>query len=352
MFCINARDVMRYSESKEQSSELLRLSLPLMARQNAAFHPVSYSLWYEHVAGMNPPLSEVLASRLKENKPLTEDDVYRLHAQFISARDVQLLESLELQLRHVLDDTAQQAATAGEETGRFRRALQQSQSELTGARAVHLEGVNYIISQVLSGTVRMEASAAALAEKLKASVDQVHALKERLRRAESEALLALRDPLCGIHNRLGLERAVQQLNGGIGGVALLLADVDHFKKVNDSHGHVFGDNVMRAIAEVIQANIKGRDVGARYGGDEFAILLPETTLHGALALAEQLRQVVASGRVRKGQGQEVVGSVTLSIGVAVGQPGETFEALMERADTALYKAKHSGRNRVCTSPTS
>jgi len=314
-----------------------------MARQIAAFHPVSYSLWYEHVGGHNPELSEVLTARLEENKPLTEDDVYRLHARFISTRDVQRLERLELELRHVLEDTAKQAVSAEEETGRFRRTLQQSRSELTGT--VRLEGVNYVISQVLSGADRMETSAAALAEKLKASAELVQSLRERLKHAESEAQLALLDPLCGIHNRRGFERAVQEI-GELDGAALLLADVDRFKDVNDGHGHLFGDSVMRTIAQSICANVKGRDVVSRYGGDEFALLLPQTALEGALSLAEYLRTAVANGRVQKGQGAGVVGAVTLSIGVAVGRPGETFQSLMERADAALYSAKRNGRNQV------
>jgi diguanylate cyclase len=337
---------MRYSETKEQSSELLRLTLPLMARQTAAYHPVSYSLWYEHVGGINPPLSEVLAARLKENRPLTEDDAYRLHAQFISARDIQLVESLEQQLRFLLEDTAQQAALTGEETGRFGQALRNSRSELTGA--VSLEGIHYVISQLVHATLTMESSTEALSKKLEASVAEVRVLTEQLKRSQTEALL---DPLCGLNNRRGFERAAQEIAGAdndIGGTALLLADVDHFKRVNDTHGHLLGDKVLRTIAQMMRANIKGRDVAARIGGEEFAILLPNTTLQGALALAEHLRLAVANGRIQKGQGPEVVGSITLSIGVAVALPGATFEALMERADAALYRAKREGRNRVCS----
>lgn len=332
---------MRYTEDKEQSSELLRLTLPLMARQIAAHHPVSYQLWYEHVSGMNPALSEVLTARLDSNKPLTEDDVYRLHAQFVSARDVQMFEKLELQLRRVMEDTAKHAASTGEETGRFRRTLQQSQADLTGA--VGLEGIRYVVTQLMSEASRMEGSVAALSEKLEASSAASRALSERLERAQSEALL---DALCGLNNRRGFDRAAQDI-GELAGTALLLADVDHFKRLNDTHGHVFGDNVLRTIAEAIRANIKGRDVAARIGGEEFAILLPGTALHGAVALAEHLRTAVANGRVRKRQGQEVVGSVTLSIGVAVAGPKETIEDLMERADGALYRAKRNGRNEVC-----
>lgn len=340
---------MRYSETKDQSSELLRLALPLMARQIAAYHPVSYSLWYEHVGGMNPALSEVLASRLEENKLLTEDDAYRLHGRFISARDIQMLETLEQRLRLLLEDTAQSALLGGEETGRFGRTLEQTRSQLTGS--VSLDGVHYVITQLVRETLRMETSMLELSQKLETSAEQVSLLTEQLHRSQTEALL---DPLCGLYNRRGFEHAAREIAGSnddFAGFALVLTDVDHFKQVNDTHGHVLGDKVLRIIAHTIRTSIKGRDVAARLGGDEFAILLPRTPLQGSAAVAEQIRSAVAAGRIRRENG-EAVGSITVSIGVAVARPDESFEALMARADAALYTAKRSGRNRVCAAPDS
>lgn len=333
---------MRYLEGKDASAEILRLVLPLMARQSAAYHPVSYSLWYEHVAGLNPPLSELLSTRLQSNEPLTEEEVYRLHARFISARDAQMLEHLQQQLRQLLEDTAETAALAGEDTGRFRQRLEQGRSELT--EAVNLQGMHYVITQLVGDTARMQASARAVSQRLEASAREVTALKEQLQQSRTEALL---DPLCGLKNRRGFERAAEEIGGELAHVALLLADIDHFKQLNDTYGHLLGDKVLRSIAQTMQSNIKGRDVAARIGGEEFAILLPETTLSGAQALAEQLRVAVARGRIHTGQGKDVVGSVTLSIGITVGQPGDTLDSLMRRADAGLYSAKRAGRNRVC-----
>jgi diguanylate cyclase len=336
--------LMRYIEDKEQSSELLRLALPLMGRQAAAYHPVSYSIWYEHVGGLNPPLSEVLTARLAANEPLTEEDVYRLHARHIYTRDVKMVESLQQRLLGLLEDTAQTAAAAGEDTGRYGRALRQSRSALT--EAASLEAMRQVIAQLVSETVRMEVSTLALSEKLEIRSKEVNALTEQLERMQTEALL---DPLCGLNNRRGFERAAQEIaesDGELNGAALLLADVDHFKQVNDTHGHLLGDKVLRTIAQTMRSSIKGRDIAARIGGDEFAILLPQTPLHGAAALAEQLRLAVAGGHIRRGNGTDFVGSITLSIGVAAAHRGETFESLMERTDAALYGAKRNGRNRV------
>jgi diguanylate cyclase len=97
---------------------------------------------------------------------------------------------------------------------------------------------------------------------------------------------------------------------------------------------------------VLRSSIKGRDVAARLGGEEFAVLLPQTSLSGAAAVAEQIRGTVAQGRICRPDGNESIGQVTLSVGVAIAKADDTLEALLERADAAMYTAKRAGRNRV------
>ncbi len=335
---------MRYLENKERSTEVLRLALPLMARQLAAFHPLSYALWYEHCAGMNPDLSRVLDARLTANNALTESDVWRLYAQHIAARDMEAFERLQLQLRNLLEDTAVSAATASSQAAEFGQSLQGHARTLAAPQEP--EKIRQIVSEMLADTQKMQVLTTELSAKLQARTSEVNSLTENLRRAQSEALL---DSLTGLKNRRGLERAVEDLlrePPGLMGLALLLADIDHFKVVNDTYGHVLGDKVIRAVAHVLRSNIKGRDVAARLGGEEFAVLLPQTTLTGAAAVAEQIRGTVAQGRICRPDGNESIGQVTLSVGVAVAQPGDTLEALLERADAAMYTAKRAGRNRV------
>lgn len=336
---------MRYSQDKEKSAELLRLVLPLMARQSAAFHPLSYALWYEHVSGINPALTQVLEKKLVGDAPLTDDEVYRLHAQHIVARDVEALERLQDQLRILLAETARTAADAGAEAGQFGDALEHHKAQLADASGN--EKVGDVVAELLSETVRIQAATRVLSERLEASAEQVNTLTDRLERAQTEALL---DPLTGLKNRRGLERAVEQAfpdGTGLQGTALLVADIDHFKRINDTYGHLLGDKVIRAVAQVLHSSIKGRDTSARIGGEEFAVLLPGTTLEGAKSLAEQIRGGVARGRIHRGEKDENIGSVTLSIGVAVAGPAETLEHVFARADAALYEAKRAGRNRVC-----
>ena len=197
---------MRYDDSRDTSAELLRLTLPLMARQQAAFHPVSFTLWYEHVAGVNPSLSEVLAPRLEANLPLTDDETYDLYARHVIARDMQTLDHLQQRLRGLLEEAFQITAQASDHTGQFERSLEQTQHRLKSG--VSLESVHSVVSELLSESQRMQVITQAVVEKLDSRAQEVGELRNALERAQSEALL---DPLTGLKNRRAFERAVAQL---------------------------------------------------------------------------------------------------------------------------------------------
>jgi diguanylate cyclase (GGDEF)-like protein len=130
-------------------------------------------------------------------------------------------------------------------------------------------------------------------------------------------------------------------------LALAILDVDHFKPINDAHGHIAGDGVLRRIAEVLRQHVRGEDVAARIGGEEFAVLLPEAASDDALAFAERLRAAIAAVVFSPGGEQR---QVTVSIGLADLGPGcNDRSQLLRAADAALYQAKDTGRNRVCRS---
>lgn len=162
--------------------------------------------------------------------------------------------------------------------------------------------------------------------------------------------ISIRDFLTGLYNvrefnRLLTEEMVRERRYGRQN-ALLMLDIDHFKQINDTHGHLAGDEVLRSLGSRIRDHIRPSDHAARYGGEEFAIILTETPYKSALVAAEQLRRHICSEPFTIGGGMSL--DVTVSIGVA-GYPehGNTEVALVKSADDALYKAKNSGRNQVC-----
>jgi diguanylate cyclase len=336
---------MRYFESKEKSAELLRLAVPLMASQTAGFHPISYAIWYEHLAKINPALQSALDARMLEKTPLSEQETYELFTKFIVGRDEELSDRLEVQLLQVLANVRESAVKLGNQAARYNESLNRHEGRLQ--QPIDASSLSELIAALVGETTRMRNSAQGVQQEMGASTAEVGRLREQLEKAQGEALI---DPLTELHNRRAFELAMTRVMGEakVSGTpcSLLMADIDHFKRVNDTYGHVLGDKVIRYVAQRISLGVKGRDVAARYGGEEFAVLLPETTLQGAMVLAEQVRLSVARGTIHRAGATEQIGGVTISIGVAESLPADTTEMLVGRADAALYKSKEGGRNRV------
>ena len=172
------------------------------------------------------------------------------------------------------------------------------------------------------------------------------ALRARL---DQSMELAVTDQLTGLHNRrymrVQLESYVKRANMGGAPVSILLCDIDHFKKINDIHGHAAGDDVLREFGRRLRENIRPMDLACRYGGEEFVVIMPETTQAHAQEAGERLRQIIAETTFPIARGDEL--KVTMSGGVSTIMPSEdTMDALLKRADDALYRAKSAGRNKV------
>ena len=173
-------------------------------------------------------------------------------------------------------------------------------------------------------------------------LQQAMADKEKLER------LATFDPLTGLYNRRAILGKLRELiniaNRYKEDFSLIMLDIDHFKKVNDRYGHLTGDEVLEEIATLISRNIRDTDIVGRYGGEEFIIILPKTTLASAWVVAERLRTIIKQVEMKDSAGN--VFAITVSQGLAGWERGEDTSSLISRADEALYKAKEKGRNRV------
>ena len=179
--------------------------------------------------------------------------------------------------------------------------------------------------------------------------------QDRLRAIFLRSLsLALTDSLTGLHNRrylsTHLEALMHRMVESEKPLALLMADIDHFKPINDTYGHAVGDEVLCEVAQRMTRGVRGFDLVVRYGGEEFVVVMPDTPGDVAVAVAERLRQTIAAGPVTVAEAAANV-PVTISIGVATREgPNDTPETLLKRADDALYAAKNAGRNRVVPEP--
>lgn len=184
----------------------------------------------------------------------------------------------------------------------------------------------------------LEDRAQALERMVSERTQDLEAAQEHLER------LATTDPLTGLHNRLkgthALEEETQRARRDSSPLTAILMDLDHFKTINDHQGHGRGDHALRETGRLLRARVRSSDTAARWGGEEFLILCPNTTADQAANLAEALRQAIEDHDF------ETDPPLTASFGVAAHHPGDTAESLIARADQALYAAKHASRNRV------
>jgi two-component system, cell cycle response regulator len=181
------------------------------------------------------------------------------------------------------------------------------------------------------------------------SAFHVKKLQDQLQERNAELdRLSRTDALTGLYNRRHLDRELSRWHSDSvrhhDPLCLLMLDLDHFKQVNDTYGHPAGDLVIRAFADALRTELRAGDIGGRWGGEEFLVILPRTDLEGALAVAERIRSRTAAQPICAA-GQPI--SVTVSGGCALG-PGESAEAVVQLADTCLYQAKLSGRNQIAT----
>ena len=161
---------------------------------------------------------------------------------------------------------------------------------------------------------------------------------------------AFLDPLTRIDNRRGfeekLESVIDESKSDKTPLCLIMADIDHFKQINDTHGHLVGDNVLRVVAATIKNAIRGKDLVARIGGEEFAMLLPDTPFEGGLKVAKNLQHTFECIDLKRKNNRESLGKISLSFGVTAFRKDDTIERFLQRADEALYHSKKAGRNRV------
>lgn len=334
-----------YTQDKAASAELLRLILQKMSGHPAALNPSTYAVWYEFLAGINPRLSEAMNKLLADKGLLTSELAQAFFDQYICAGSSPAQDSFRQNMQKLLDSLARFAESTGTETDRFSAELQKYGETLN--KGVDAQSLKNLIGEIFQDTQSMRSSVDTLQGKLFESKDEVEQLQRELQSARNEALS---DPMTGVYNRRGFDAQMKKLlaDPDLKGrrVCLMMVDIDFFKKVNDTYGHLFGDKVIRGIATALTSRVKGQDTVARMGGEEFAVILPDTPIAGAYVLAEKIRQSIASCKIRRIDKQENVEGITISIGIAdCAIDGDWNEAL-SRADEALYASKAGGRNRT------
>jgi diguanylate cyclase len=336
---------MKYTQETAASGEILRLLLQKMVLHPAAFTPANYAVWYEHLAGINPALSAAMNPLLESRAALDDEIIESLYSRYVSECSADMQQKLRGGIRQLLGKLAECTSDASREARRFGSSLLSHGKALKG----DLEPAELLalVNNLAGDTGKMHSSMQTLESQLEASKQEVEKLNKEIETARVEAVT---DPLTGVLNRRGFELKAQPLFSDPEtthkGFCLLMLDIDHFKKVNDAYGHLFGDKVICAIAGTLKSKVRGQDAIARMGGEEFAVLLPETNPEGAFAVAEHIRQAVENGKIRHHNSSAPIGGISVSIGIASYTPGCSLPEMTDRADKALYASKQKGRNRT------
>ena len=334
---------MKYHDSIEKSAEYLGHVLLLMAKQTAAMDPVSYAVWYEYVAGGNHSLKASVDEHLQSGEVLDEKRTYDIYNKYITETNEQVAQKFSQGFQKVLAEMSSSAALAGDQAGEFGNALEKWCTE----RSLSNPGADNDVESILGLTRNMQGSIVSLKDRLDESRHEIEQLRQEVGKAREDALA---DGLTGLTNRRGFDLALaaclSAADPSLCGPSLLMADIDHFKQVNDTYGHVFGDKVIRAVAQILKNNVRGRNLSARYGGEEFVVLLPDTPIEDARQIAEMIRSDVERVRIRRSSDNWAPANFSLSLGVASFRLGESAVDFVARADLALYASKNEGRNRV------
>jgi diguanylate cyclase len=313
--------------------------------------PTNYSVWHSHISGENPGLSRSIQELVARAIPITDEMLSDFWRRFCApAMDPSVVTDAGERLGRVMASIAESISGAGAATSGFTDALARFGDEIVAAvRMPDMAGVmREATRRMLVETKRMVEGARGLDGDLRGASREVQALRNDLEEARRQAMS---DPLTSVANRKAFdERLAKEMaaaNESGSDLALVLLDIDHFKRFNDSFGHVIGDEALKLVAHALVAGVKGRDMVARYGGEEFAVILPATSIAHALGLANGLGAAVKGRRMLlKSTGRDL-GRITVSLGVARYRPGESASDLVRRADAALYAAKNRGRDMAC-----
>jgi len=341
---------MNYPHDPRQARTYAEQALERILQEGLAPTPDIYELWYAYYAGVSPEVSRAIDILIANKQKITEDRCRDMHARFLSdARNEEVMRRAGDQINATIRSVSGAVKDVHDATTTYSGTLENVSERMSKIQKP--EEMREIVQSVMSDTRNMLERN----QKLEHELDKSSALMQDLQRdLEQVRKEAMTDGLTGLSNRKAFDAAIarvtEEAQSSNTTFTLLMVDIDHFKTFNDNYGHQIGDQVLRLVARTLVEGVKGRDISARYGGEEFAIILPETTLSAGVAVGNSLRKAVATKDVINRSSGEKLGRITMSVGVAEFIPGERVEDLIERADAALYTAKHNGRNQVAAAP--
>ena len=333
-----------YLESNAEAQDFAGAAINSMAKLEIAPNPQNFAIWYEYHTGQNADLRRTIDIVVSNHREFDERTLHDLYEDFFtSTKEEAALHGISVRVQSTLNEVLGLVDTARSDAARYGASLKDVSGQIVG----DVSPLTALIERLLGEAREMARRSEQLGYRLKQSVQTIKTLGHTLDDVRREATM---DGLTAIANRRAFdtilrETAAQAMNSG-DDLAVLMIDIDLFKKFNDTWGHQTGDEVLRMVASMLQQNIRGQDTAARYGGEEFAVILPSTSLDAAAAVGNNIRRACERTQLVTLDTRQPIDTITVSIGAACYDPGEALANWIRRADAALYRAKREGRNRV------
>jgi diguanylate cyclase len=325
----------------------LRISLPLMSKYEIPATPRNYTVWFHYVSGSDSELNKVIDTMRDKGEAFTEEKNEALYHRFFGEKDENELRKIREDLQEILAIVLSEVTELTGQTEEYESFISNSINILSENAST--DEIRAVIGTIIDKTKTLGQHGKTMRHKLTETTDTLETLKKDFEQVKTEALV---DFLTGAPNRKAFDETLTKVTGETTSdntdLSLLMIDIDHFKRFNDEQGHLIGDEVLRFVAKRIKELVRGRDFLARFGGEEFALILPETPMAGATVVAESIRSFFAQATLKEVATSKKLGKITVSIGVACYRPGEPTKEFINRSDQALYFAKNNGRNCAAT----
>ena len=336
-----------YPDSLEASGRYLRIILKELSELKLPYTPIAYSVWYEYASGRSPELHKEIEAARKKKDQITYQKILEWFRHYVSDRPLVVAKEQTIKAETLLNEITSRLTEAGNRMGRQGDRLNSHIEQLNSASSQ--PDIKNICRDIVLETQRIIDGNTDLKKNVHKTISELDALTLELKKLREAAKT---DMLTGLLNRRGFEDAlgnpIKEAQEKATPLTLIIADLDRFKRINDNYGHITGDNVLKLLSKLLLKHIKGKDIAGRFGGEEFIMALPETKMDGGFALAEEIRTSLEKMKWQSKSSGKYLDTITISLGVAQLIPGEDLNALIVRADKALYAAKENGRNRTAT----
>ncbi len=334
------------NELLREAAAKLKKAVPLMLKHQIPTTPTNYALWYAYVGQSSPELNKQLDEVVNQYSTCPPSQGERLYQEYLS--DPIELDVIELRqnLDAMVTDLSQSLKDTNVDANQFQSKINNNVERLN-----KIENEGFSIDEVLSLVKSLAGDAADIknstlhfTEQLAHAQSEINQLKIQLKKSEHDMHY---DALTGALNRRAFNKDIKGLvEQNPQGLCLIITDIDHFKLFNDTYGHQLGDQVLKAVARRLGESCHEGSKQYRFGGEEFALLVPKSQLGRARQLAESMRRSLEKLVLKDKRKDQRVDNIRASFGVAQYQDKDSDSTLIERADKQLYEAKRLGRNRV------